>query len=106
MIKWIWKFYFNISGFSDEKVRLKNLWWRRYQQVKNKRFTPPKPKIFKAKHNLPNLGDYKRSAPDWFWQLFPRNDTCPATSLIDPDKLLELAEEVGFEDTDRLEKVH
>ena len=65
---------------------------------------PPKKK-FKPKFNLPTLKDYSKPASDDFWEVFPKNFNCPAKSMIDGDVLYKLAKQVGYPDSELLEKV-
>ena len=59
-----------------------------------KRFTP--------KNDLPILLDYVANPGPDFWEKFPVNLQCETKSLIDADKLLRLAGNVGGVDADRL----
>ena len=65
---------------------------------------PPKKK-FKPKHHLPVLSDYSKPAPAWYWHQFPSNYEKPAKSLIDGEKMKEMALELGYSDYEQLDKV-
>ena len=65
---------------------------------------PPK-KVFKPKLTLPRLDDYRKPAPQWFWELFPSNFTSPAEAKIDAVKMKELAQKYGYPDHRTLDKV-
>ena len=85
---------------------------RREQWIKHMNATatcpPSKPeqKSFKPKNpEVPKLDDYHKNAPDWYWQLFLRNDRKGTDPKIDPVKLRELAIECGYSDMAHLDKV-
>ena len=65
---------------------------------------PPK-KVFVQKVDLPILSDYKKAAPKWFWNLFPGNKEMSVDSLVDGEKLRELAEECGYPDKEKLNRI-
>ena len=69
---------------------------------------PPLPpaKIFKPKHNLPILENYRKPAPQDFWTSFPSNHVQPSKSMVDPHLLKKLALETGFADIALLDKIH
>ena len=52
-------------------------------------------KKFKAKHELPDLGNYRGGAPVSFWEKFPKNYTEGGKSMIDGMKLKAMAEATG-----------
>jgi len=66
----------------------------------------PPLKKFKAKHDLVVLEDYAVPADKCFWDRFPKNVIQPAKSLIDPDKLKQLALQYGYSDIVQLNKVY
>jgi len=51
------------------------------------------------------LNDYRKVAPDSFWEQFPINLVQPAVSNIDGAKLSELARDLGCSDLERLNRV-
>ena len=65
--------------------------------------TPPPPKVFKPKHGLPALADYRGKAPPGYWEKFPKCEKYPGKSWIDPVKLMLLAKEHGVQG-ERLDK--
>jgi hypothetical protein len=65
--------------------------------------TPPPPKVFKPKHGLPALADYRGKAPPGYWEKFPKCGKYPGKSWIDPVKLMLLAKEHGVQG-ERLDK--
>ena len=58
---------------------------------------PLKKKIFKPKHDLPVLEDYKKSPDMTFWEKFPKNYKYPGKSQIEATELEELCKEAGVE---------
>ena len=81
-------------------------WLSRWQHISSMPLVSlPAPKVFKPKHDLPVLDDYRGAAPPSFWAKFPRNYVQPAVSLIDGVKLRVLALEAGFADLATLDKV-
>ena len=62
-------------------------------------------KIFTPKFNLPILADYSKPAPLWFWDHFPKNYVCPAQSLINGDRLRELAMICKYPDQVKLDAI-
>ncbi len=65
----------------------------------------PPPKVFKPKHNLPPVLDYKTNPGTDFWEEFPANNTRVGKSTICPHKLRNLAWAVKFRDRKLLELV-
>jgi hypothetical protein len=67
---------------------MRNAWKRRIIEVtlEGDGELPPAKK-FKAKHNLPTLSDYRKPAPDYFWDSFPTNMREVGVSMIDGNKL-------------------
>ena len=65
----------------------------------------PEKKVFKPKHELPHLSDYKHGAPQHFWDKFPVNKATVGKSSINPKKLMDLALGLGCSDWDRLNTV-
>ena len=65
----------------------------------------PPPKSFTPKHQLPILKDYRRAAPEEFWEHFNSNYVWPAKSLINAEVLEHLALEVSGVDRVALSKV-
>ena len=57
----------------------------------------PPSKVFKPKHGLPKLEDYKGAAPPGYWSIFPTNYEHVRPSLICPKKLRRLAKEYGVQ---------
>ena len=55
----------------------------------------PPAKKFKAKHDLPELADYRKPAPDSFWEVFPCNRTAVGKSMISGRKLEGMARAAG-----------
>ena len=55
----------------------------------------PALKVFKPKHSLPILQNYRVAAPVSFWKVFPSNFVQPATSLVDGFVLQHMALETG-----------
>ena len=69
---------------------------------------PPLPpvKIFKPKFpHLQVLSDYRKEAPDSYWEKFPVNLQFPAVALIKHGTLKEMALDCGFPDLPLLEKI-
>ena len=62
-------------------------------------------KIFKPKFSLPVLADYSKPAPSWFWRDFPCNYVCPAVSLINGQRLKELAVLCQYPDKVKLDSI-
>lgn len=56
---------------------------------------PPAKKIFKPKHKLATLTDYKTIPTADFWESFPSQPNLAASSLICPVKLRQLSEQLG-----------
>ena len=94
------------SEFSDFTTSVRDYWVKKLQLIKA-RETPamPKAKRFKSKHHLPNLDDYSCEAPDWFWDIFPKNLNEQTNSMIDGEKLRMLAIQCGYSDLEHLDKV-
>ena len=69
---------------------------------------PPLPpaKIFKPKHNLPLLKNYRKPAPSEFWDNFPTNLVQPSKSMVDPYLLRKLDLETKFVDLVLLDTIH
>ena len=65
----------------------------------------PPVKVFKPKHKLPELLDYAQAAPESFWQKFPRCDSWPAKSRVNPAKIEGLALTLGCSDGEMLKVV-
>jgi hypothetical protein len=65
----------------------------------------PPPKVFKPKHSLPPVIDYKVDPGSEFWAKFPANNTRVGKSTIYPHKLRNLAWSVHFRDKELLEQV-
>jgi len=59
----------------------------------------PACKTFKPKFDLPILADYSKPAPPEFWERFPQNFDTTIPKIIDPDKLLQLANVAGVADS-------
>jgi hypothetical protein len=63
----------------------------------------PPAKKFKAKCNLPSLGDYRQTAPDSFWGKFPENFQEVGKSMIKAGELKKLAVAAGcWTDADKI----
>jgi hypothetical protein len=75
---------------------MRNAWKRRIIEVtlEGDRELPPAKK-FKPKHNLPTLSDYRKAAPDHFWDRFPKNISEVGVSMIDGIKLKSMALAAG-----------
>jgi hypothetical protein len=73
----------NVAGYSDWAVGKRNAWKRRIIEVtlEGDGQMPPAKK-FKAKHDLPELTDYRKPAPDSFWEIFPSNKAEVGRSMI------------------------
>ena len=54
----------------------------------------PPQKVFSPKYKLPVLKDYRRDAPQSFWDSFPVNLSWPGTSLVNADRLQAMASQV------------
>ena len=69
---------------------------------------PPLPpaKIFKPKHNLPILKNYRKPAPSEFWNNFPTNLVQPSKSMVNPHLLKQMALETKFVDLTLLNTIH
>jgi hypothetical protein len=65
----------------------------------------PPAKVFKSKHPLPAVADYKAAQPAEFWEKFPSNGSMVGKSTICPSKLRALAWSVGYRDVALLELV-
>ena len=65
----------------------------------------PPAKVFKPKHPLPAVADYKEPQPAEFWEKFPSNGSMVGKSTICPNKLRALAWSVGYRDVALLELV-
>ena len=65
----------------------------------------PPGKIFKPKHGLPVLEDYRDPAPAWYWHSFPSNYCWPGKSRVDSRKLFELARKNGFKNPSLLRAI-
>ena len=63
-------------------------------------------KIFKPKHNLPLLKNYRKPAPSEFWDNFPTNLVQPSKSMVDPYLLRKLDLETKFVDLVLLDTIH
>lgn len=68
---------------------------------------PPLPpnKTFKPKFKLPILSCYNSPAPPSYWEIFPKNLSQPAKSLIDADELKRAALDAHFLDRSLLEQI-
>ena len=95
-----------IIGMERSTIETRNLWKRRLQEVLNesKREVPPRKK-FKPKCNLPVLDNYEESPTESYWTEFPKNLEKPGKSLIDWEKLKELATFYKYPDKEGLEQV-
>ena len=62
-------------------------------------------KIFTPKFELPCLEDYRRDAPQSYWDVFPKNLSWPAKSLVSHTRLRSMALECGFRDLVLLDKI-
>jgi len=58
--------------------------------------------MFTGKNDLPILSDYRRPAPDSFWEKFPSHYAVKGKSWIDPVKLESLARAYNVKDMDRV----
>ena len=86
--------------------KVRDYWTNKLFLIQAKDTPPlPKPKRFKAKHDVPKLNDYGTKAPDWYWEKFPRNLDEESKSLIDGEKLREAALSCGYADLQHLDKV-
>ena len=92
-----------LSGPTDYVLQQRDLWVQRMMVVCNVDPIELPKKVFKPKFALPQLSDYSVPAPSWFWKLFPKNYTCPAVSLINGDKLRELALMCNYPDLGKLD---
>ena len=91
---------------TDKKRKIREDWMAKLenQNIDDVCILPP-PKKFKPKHHLPQLPDYSKPAPTWYWNLFPSNYTSPAKSMISGDKLKEMALNNGYKNYEQLDKV-
>ena len=65
-----------------------------------------KEKVFKPKFpELPVLANYRSKAPAAYWDLFPKNNTCPAVPGINRVAIQQIANTVGVSDIARLNRV-
>ena len=65
-------------------------------EISNKdRPAPLEKKVFKPKHDLPTLDNYKKPADSSFWEKFPSHYKYPGKSQICAEKLKEVCEEAG-----------
>ncbi len=63
-------------------------------------------KIFKPKFpEIPVLNCYKGRAPEYFWDKFPVNMTCPAVPSLKKKKLKQWAQAVGVSDPAQFQRV-
>ena len=63
-------------------------------EIEERRRPPPlKKKIFKPKHDLPTLNDYKKAPPKEFWESFPSCYKYPGKSQISAKELRKVCEE-------------
>lgn len=97
---------FTNSGYREDRVASARAEWLEVMESVQEAGCPAPPprKIFKPKHGLPFLDDYRGKAPPGYWDRFPTCTTYPGKSWIDPDKLMLLAREHGVKG-DRLDKV-
>ena len=65
----------------------------------------PARKVFKPKHKLPEVENYKQNQSEDFWSAFPSNHNLVGKSSIDPHKLRTLAWSLGFQNDQLLETV-
>ena len=65
----------------------------------------PPPKVFKPKYDIPQLHSYKSNPDSEFWNLFPKNYTQPAKSMVNHHILKSLALESNFRDVILLETI-
>ena len=86
-------------------MQLRGLWIQRMLQIWDWAPEGIKMKTFNPKFALPKLDSYSVAPPEWFWQLYPKNYVCPATSMIDADKLEDMALSCGYKELDRLARV-
>ena len=102
----IYHFGFFLSVLSESKKRTRDMWLEKLNDIDIEQLClePPKKK-FKPKHHLPVLADYSKPAPAWYWQQFPANYSKPAKSLIDGEKMKEMALEYGYSNYEQLDKV-
>ena len=93
------------TGVLESVSKKRKLWLERFESLKDKVFCEPPKKKFKPKVDLPTLETYHKKPPECFWDKFPRSDKNVAISLIDPDRLYEMAMECDYPDKEHLEKV-
>ena len=69
---------------------------------------PPLPpaKIFKPKHSLPILKNYRKPAPSEFWNNFPTNLVQPSKSMVNPHLMKQMALETKFADLTLLNTIY
>ena len=65
----------------------------------------PARKVFKPKNGLPALDRYDKAAPDHYWEQFPVYKPETGQALVNHRVLVEMAQEHGCEDWDRLFRV-
>ena len=63
-----------VTGYRPGQLAARNWWRKRIIEVTLAGDGEmPAPKRFKAKHELPELNNYRGSAPSSFWDTFPKN---------------------------------
>ena len=86
-----------MPGFSPDIQRALHWWVSRWQDSFLAPLKPlPPPKTFFPKFDLPILDDYRKDAPQSYWDAFPKNLSWPAKSLVSHSTLRTLALECGF----------
>ena len=97
-----------MRGFPDfgTKVIAQKVYWskRWLNLMRSPLPLLPPMKVFKPKHNLPVLKDYKNPASVDYWLTFPKNYVRPAISLVNGLLLKDLALQLGYKDRPTLEK--
>ena len=93
------------SGYREDQVASAKAEWLGVMESVHRAGCPTLParKVFKPKHGLPTLKDYRGKAPPGYWNSFPVCNKYPGKSWIDPEKLMLLAREHGVKG-DRLDK--
>ena len=88
---------FPCLAFSDTVRGQLRIWETRAAAASGEmKWECPKLKVFNPKNQLVKLKDYSGSASEEFWEVFPVNHVPVKTALINPIKLKQLADTVGY----------
>ena len=96
-----------VTGFRPLASQFLEDWVKRWEELgkNHPAVREQEMKVFKPKHPLPHLMNYREPAPDWYWLEFPSNLVQPAKPSIDWKRLKKLGEESGFKDVQLLGKI-